>query len=329
MTNFDEYMPDDEYTVEDALAALPIDPNKIIPPAVVYGFANMDPIDLEQVRAVWRSLPDPQREIIMERLAEVGEVDFMTDYAVFARVGFDDPSPVVRECAIKAAWTDEDLNQLKTLMQIAQQDPVVAVRAAAIDQIGNLIAAAEMDGGDERTESAEAMMLTMLKQPNLAPILYCALLEALAYSTQNSEISGRIMDAFNSGDKLLVISALTAMGNTIDPAWEEQVIRGYDSQDNDIRLAAILAAGSIGLPYLVYRTFLIAIEESGELPKAALWALTEIANAEAIECLQNLLTFANEEDWDEEMIEMIEESLAMALLTGGDGFEDGDEFEDE
>src|SRR5574341_933254 len=125
----DEYSRPD-YDFEDALQALPLKKDGLIPAQILLGFSDLMPEELEHIRPKWQQQPATHRQIIMERLAEASESDFELDYAVFATLGYNDPDSQVRTAAIQAGWTDDTPETLNILMKLAKQDASVEVRAA-------------------------------------------------------------------------------------------------------------------------------------------------------------------------------------------------------
>lgn len=319
MYNDDFYDEDDlggdreQYTVEDALAALPMDEENIIPAPIVIGFSDLSPADLEQVRPVWNNLPFLQRVLIMERLAEASEADFALDYSAFATLGYNDKDPEVRLASIEAGKTDETVPTLNTLLQLAAHDPVPEVRAAAILQLGEFISLGEMEELDKQdTLPAENLALQLFRDPKQPIDVQRRALEAISRCTRD-EVPDMIREAYNHDDFEMKISAVTAMGNTIDPMWSETVLQELETEDTEMLFEAIRAAGSLGIQEAVPALAQFGYDEDPQIQDVAIWSLGEIGGEDAIAALNELAAYADNTDNDD-LSEAIEEALSMAEL---------------
>ncbi|MFP4322417.1 MAG: HEAT repeat domain-containing protein [Anaerolineales bacterium] len=310
----DTQMPDDKrYTVQDALAALPIKPDELVPPAIIFGFSGMRPDDVALVGPVWRELPEEQRVIIMERLAEQSEADYMVDYEVLARMAYTDPVPAVRVAALNANWADESLDNMQQTATIAHDDPAYSVRAAAFTQVSKYLYLAEIGELDQdEVEMAKGVALQHATDAQEHEDVRRLALEALAH-TSHPQVAGLIENASATDDPAEQASALRAMGHTCDERWNDEVLDGLNHAAPEVSLAAIFAAGNIGLEDAVepLQGYIHAPEE--EHRYIAVWALGEIGSEDALRTLADLLDEAAESD-DDEWLEAIEEALENARM---------------
>ncbi len=327
----DDYMEDmpRQYTLEDAFNALPLKDDGIVPYEVVMGFSELEPDEVNQVRVVWQKLDDEQRIRIMERFAEIIEVDYEMDYSAMARLGYQDPHPAVRVAAINAGYVDDDLDNLTQLMPLASKDASPEVRAAAIARIGQFIYLGEVEEIDpEDTVEAQELALKLYNDPNESIDVRRRALEAISHCSR-ADVQQMIADSYNHADSRMRISAVNAMGNSCDPRWEKFVLEEMDSDLAEMRFEAIRAAGALSLKTAVERLSEFGYEDDAQLQESAVWALGEIGGKEAIEKLEALSEYAESQN-DDDLVEAIEEAIDMAYFMSDDDLDfDLMDFEDE
>jgi HEAT repeat protein len=330
--DFDDYLDDDlednveyydalndelegavEYSLEDALAALPLQDTRLVPPAVLEGLSNLPPEALNQVRPLWERLPENQRTLLMERFAEASEADYQLDYGTIAYLGYDDPSAAVREAAIMAGWSDETLPTMHKLMDMAQHDPAPLVRATAMMELGRYISLGE-NGDLDKSETLPVEELALRLHQNLNENLSvrCGALEAIGNCTRD-EVPALIQAAYEDGDLALRKSALNAMGSSCDERWSKIVLDELDNPHPPLAFEAIRAAGTLGLQDSVDKLKGFALGDDPQLQEAAIWSLGEIGGQAAIEAL-NAISYYAEEEGDEELADAVDEALAMAVV---------------
>jgi HEAT repeat protein len=134
--------------------------------------------------------------------------------------------------------------------------------------------------------------------------------------------------AYTDGDDLLRVSALFAMGRSLDPdRWGESVIDDLGNTNAEIRFEAVRSAGELQLDEAVSALALLLDDPDGDVLEMAIWSLGEIGGEEARRILEEKLESA-----DEDLSELIEDALSNAELMDGIfefGMLDSDEEEDE
>jgi hypothetical protein len=319
-----------QYSLQDALGALPLPASGIVPPQVLLGFSDLDLSDLASLRPVWNKLSDSDRSNIMERIADSGETDYMLDYTAVAYLGYDDPNPVVRLAALRAGATDTTADRLHKLLELAQNDPQELVRAESVGHLGQFIYLGELDeleGLD--VQAAIDLALRFWNTPRESLEVRRRALESLAFSSIEG-LEAMIDQAYTDPSQMMQISAVVAMGHSCDDVWDKTILAELQSDDPDMLAAAIGAAGMVILPDAVELLGELAYSEDPDIQLSAIWALGEIGGDEAVEVLERLALRA-EEEGDDELYEAIEEALAnssLALMMFDMGPED-DDFEGE
>jgi HEAT repeat protein len=111
------------------------------------------------------------------------------------------------------------------------------------------------------------------------------------------------------------------MGRSADDRWADQVTRSLVNENDNIRRAAVQAAGELSLKST--RTLLLRMlgeEEEGAILSAAIWSLSQIGGEDVRTYLENLLDQLDDED--EDHIAFLEEALDNLAFT-----EDLDRFD--
>ncbi len=327
----DNYMEDmpRQHTLEDAFNVLPLKDDGIVPYEVVAGFSELEPDEVEQVRAVWQKMEDEHRVRIMERFAEITEVDYEMDYTEMARIGYDDPNPAVRAAAVNVSYAEDSLDNLRRLLPLAQKDESPIVRAAAISRLGQYIYLGEVEELDpEDTLPAQELALKLYHDPNESMDVRRRALEAISHCSL-ADVPQMINESYHHSDSRMRISAVTAMGNSCDPQWEKYVLEEMESDLPEMRFEAIRAAGALSLKPAIERLGDFGYDDDRQLQEAAVWALGEIGGQEAISKLEALADYAESEN-DDDLAEFIEEAIDMAYFMSDDDLEfEMMEFEDD
>jgi HEAT repeat protein len=136
-------------------------------------------------------------------------------------------------------------------------------------------------------------------------------MEALGFSS-SAEAAAVIAAGFKHHDPQWIASALLAMGRAGDNQWDDQVIESLTHENNDIRRAAVGAAGELRLddarPILLHQ--LDEGEDDEEVFRATLWALSQIGGEDVRPYLENLL-----DNEDDDLVEFVEEALENLEFT--------------
>jgi HEAT repeat protein len=121
-------------------------------------------------------------------------------------------------------------------------------------------------------------------------------LEALGFSSRD-EVPVLIESSFNRQDPDWQASAIFAMGRSNDERWADNVLRMLVSENRRIRLAAVQAAGELGLA-LARPLLLNLLEEEFDdaIAGAAIWSLSQIGGEDVRIYLQNLLDNVEDDD---------------------------------
>jgi len=135
-----------------------------------------------------------------------------------------------------------------------------------------------------------------------------------------------IADAYDSTDPEVRASAIFAMGRTCDrDRWGETVRRELSSTDDMIRYEAVRAAGELELRQSVTTLHNMALNDNGEIRKAAIWSLGEIGGPQAQRYLSTIAEIVEETSGDAELEELILEAIENATLPSSLDLDDDEE----
>ncbi len=268
---------------------------------------------LVEFKRRWSSLPADKRLAIMTALSELDEETFEVNIHPASRAALNDPDPRVRAHAIRNLWEDQGLDLVDPFLKFLAADPAAEVRTAAATALGIYIYLGEMEElPAAQLQQLEDALLAVYHGPDTLEVRRRAL-ESLGFS-RRPEAAAALDQAYGEGDDLLRVSALFAMGRSLDPErWSDMVLDDLQHANLEVRFEAARAAGELQLdeaaPIL---DRLIDAESDTDIREICIWALGEIGGDEARRILEARLETA-----DEEFSKIIEDALAEANLMDG------------
>lgn len=279
-----------------------------VPSTIVYGFNELTAKELQEIQPVWETLPSIVKHRILRALNEASEAMFELSFREIAMLGLDDAGSHVRSTAIELLWTDESVDAMRKLMQMAEADPDSTVRIRALESLGRFILLGEYgDIPAELASQAQALTYKIHTDPKEPAEIRRRALEALANSSHASA-EPLIRAAYADGNHELKVGAIFAMGRTCNKIWREQLLDELESTDHECVYEAIRAAGQIQLKAAVGRIGAFTLSDDPALQMIAVWSLGEIGGRQAFEILTSLEENANDDD----IAAAIDESLDAA-----------------
>jgi HEAT repeat protein len=217
----------------------------------------------------------------------------------------------VRTRAIRLLAECDDPKLIPVYVNMLGRDPDATTRAEAATALGRFVMLGELDEIAEGPHrEAEDALLKAVNSEDNAGVRRRAL-ESLGFSSRR-EVPTLIESAYNREDPEWVAASLFAMGRSADDRWEEEVVGQLLSEDPRIELAAVQAAGELGLatarPILLK---LLEDEVDDEVIEAAIWSLSQIGGEDARVYIESLLDLAGEDD----QTEFLEEALENLAFT--------------
>jgi HEAT repeat protein len=294
-------------TVVEAL----LDPQREFPRPYLEYFSDIDPEALEALLEAWPRVEPARKLQLLSRLAALAEEDTLVSFDDLGRALLTDPDPGVRRHAIRLLAECDDPKLIPAYVNILQSDADDSARAEAATALGQFVMLGELDEiAESAHHAAEQALLQAVGGEDAAGVRRRAL-ESLGFSSR-LEVPTLIESAYQRQDPEWVASALFAMGRSADDRWEEDVISKVTSVDGRIQLAAVQAAGELGLASA--RPVLLALledEEDDSVIEAAIWSLSQIGGEDARIYIENLLDLAE----DDEQVEFLEEALENLAFT--------------
>lgn len=285
--------------------------------ALFYGLSNLSIDDMERVKPVWEGLSAEYRQKLVQQLVDTAETNFDLDYRALAFYGLTDDEPIVREAAIELLWEDESLEWMGRLIDLAQWDEAISVRAAAASELGRFILLGELgDLPEVETVRAQDTVIALLTDEDEDIEVRRRALEAIA-NCGHEIVDEAIDEAYHSSDERMRASALFAMGRTCDARWESIVLREIDSSNPAIRYEAARASGELEIAEAVPQLARLSRENDREIQNVAIWSLGEIGGIQAMRHLSILAEEAEEAE-DDDLLELIEDAIGSASLVGDD-----------
>ncbi len=298
----------------DVIAAL-LDNSVPFPPKLLYNLSGIHSTEYTELAAAWQLIAIERRRALLQDLDELADNDFLLDFDNIGRIALHDPDPEVCINAISLLWQAEDKKLVPEFIRFMQTHKNEAVRAAAAGALGPYVYLGEVEKLPEKLlhELEEALLKTCETDGSLQ--VRRRSLESLGYSSRD-EVSELINKAMRSTDTLWLESGLCAMGRSADNSYDRKVAAFLDNDAPEVQLAAVHAAGELGVERARVRLleFLAEGMEDAELRAEVIWALSQIGGEGVEDALEDLLD--NTEDPDE--IDLIEEALDNLSFTEDD-----------
>jgi HEAT repeat protein len=245
------------------------------------------------------------------------------------------PNPRVRRSAVQEMSTGTDTAALERLIDVAQHDPDLEVRCAAILGLGQLLYGEANSAYDPETDQEIApsagalsredlkciydLLLSVCRNPESALDEKRCAVEAESYFS-NDTVEDLIAQLYAGPEKAAKLSALIAMGRNGSPRWAEILRREMYGPDRDLQIEAITAAGEMSLDSLGKDLWRLTYSEDRIVMLAALWALGQTGWDGAFERLDELTL-----DEDPEIADAADEAMDEWLFYNGLNSESSEE----
>ena len=279
----------------------------------------MGPLELRSLLDVWPGVEFDRKLSVLDGLTALAESDTLVSFDDFACSLLTDPDTPVRTRAIRLLSEYEDPKIVPSYLDMLKNDTDTNVRIAAASALNLFVDLGELEEipANIYHQIEDALLMSITGEDDVR--VRRAALESLGYSSR-PEVATLIESSFRREDPNWKVSALIAMGRSADERWDEDVTRSLVSENDDIRKAAVQAAGELSLkstrPLLLK---MLGEEEDGSVLSAIIWSLSQIGGEDVRTYLENLLDQLEEDD---EQIAFLEEALDNLAFT-----EDLDRFD--
>ncbi|MCJ7434183.1 MAG: HEAT repeat domain-containing protein, partial [Anaerolineales bacterium] len=227
-------------TILDAL----LNDNKDFPQRYLQFFSDIDQASLKAFLDSWPRVNPTRQLILLRQLEALAEGDTIVSFEDLGRALLKDADGNVRAAAIRLLAESDDPKLADTYINILQKDTELEARLEAATMLGEYVILGELEELDETIHHKIEDALLAIVSSKEDDRLRRRTLEAIGYSSR-PEAMTVIETAFTRASPEWVASALTAMGRSSDPQWEEQVITMLVNEDLRIRKAAVQAAGEL------------------------------------------------------------------------------------
>ncbi len=272
--------------------------------------ADLEGPALRDFAAAWPQIEAGRRRRILTDLAVLAEdnIDLIFD-AVF-KVALGDEEAAVRAAAIRGLCEYAGRDVIHVLATLVRADPDAEVRRESAVALGRYAIDAEFDGLDvEEAGLVQGVLVEAVEDLEEDETVRARAIEALG-AISGEETQNLIESVYEEESIWLKIGAVDAMGRSRDEAWLPVVLREMDNGAQEMRFAAVSAAGSIGDDEAVAKLAEIARDDADrEVQLGAVRALAEIGGRYSRGALKNLI-----EEAHDGLRQAIEEAIAEVEL---------------
>jgi len=261
------------------------------------------------IEELWPQLPLTHRRRIVELMGEMSEANIDLNFRHVLIVALNDPDPDVRRLAIEGLWEAEDTGVLHRLLERLSRETEPVVKAALAQALGRFADLAVQGRlADHEGQRVREALASLLAPGEPVEVRRRALESIAAYA--DSAVIEAIEEAYWSGDHRLRVSAIYAMGRSLDRRWIPLLLDELQSEDPELRYEAATACGEIGAEEAVDDLIRLTSDTDRDVQGAAILALGRIGGTIATNALRRLARSA-----DPVVREAAEEALAEAVFA--------------
>jgi HEAT repeat protein len=251
--------------------------------------SNLSPEALESLERAWEGIEPKQRRQIMSRLVELAEDNFELNFDSIFKSRLKDSDDEVRSIAIEGLWESEETCLIDPLIGLLEKDSSEKVQAVAATALGKFALLAELKKlrTSHKSKISKALLAIITDEGKPVEVKRRALEAAAPLSLP--QMKQAIMEAYQSSNPSLKISAIFAMGRSCNRSWLPILLKELTGSDAEMRYEAAGACGELGekeaVPYLIE----LVSDPDAEVQLAAVRALGKIGASEAKGCLEQCL----------------------------------------
>ncbi len=289
-----------------------VENRKEFPQQYLREFSDMGNLELKTLLDVWPQVTISRKLKLLGELDALAESDTLVSFDDFARALLTDLDPQVRTRAIRLLDESESVDLVPSYLDMLRNDPDINVRVEAARVLNLFVDLGELEEIPENIyhQVEDALLMSITGEDDVR--VRRAALESVGYSSR-PEVATLVESSFHREDPNWKASALVAMGRSADDRWSDEVTRSLVSENDDIRRAAVQAAGELSLksagPLLLK---MLGEEEDETVLSAIIWSLSQIGGEDVRTYLESLLDRLEEDD---EQIALLEEALDNLAFT--------------
>ncbi|MGE5373924.1 MAG: HEAT repeat domain-containing protein [Bacteroidota bacterium] len=274
-------------------------------------FSDIGTPELRTLMDVWPRVELSRKLALLDELDALAESDTLVSFDDLASALLTDPEPQVRVRAIRLLDETEDIKLVPSFLDMLNNDPDLGVRIEAATALNLFVDLGELEEIPESIyHQVEDALLTSITGEDDVRVRRASL-ESIGYSSRE-EVATLVQSSYQREDPNWKVSALTAMGRSADERWSDEVTRALVSVNDNIRRAAVQAAGELSLkssrPLLLR---MLSEEDDPTVLNAVIWSLSQIGGEDVRTYLESML----DQMEDEEQIAFLEEALDNLAFT--------------
>jgi HEAT repeat protein len=274
--------------------------------------SDLDVERLELFARAWHSFPAQRKQELIHKLGELADANIELSYTPINLIGLRDDNPEVRRFSIRNLWEYEDPDLAPELIQVLSEDPSPQVRATAAKALGNyILLGAVRDLSPQLMEQIELCLVDGLEDDE-APNIRQNCIESLGYSSSVA-ISEIIENAYSSTDEDLKLSAIIAMGRTVNRDWTPIIIEELNSHSPTIRAEAARSAGELEERETIDPLIDLLDDVDVVVRGNAIWALSQVGGDRAEAALENYDVSME----DDEFATILEDAIDHLVFISG------------
>jgi hypothetical protein len=296
------------FTLADALRAVSEGDLSL---RVLITFSDLDRHQAQELARSFQAVDEEHRARLIQALDDVNDLSIEYNFDRTFRVGLSDESDVVRQRAISALWTCEDVDLVERFVTLLS-DPSVDVRAEAAAALGKFAILGEEGSIPNSTcNLIFDELFALVTDPRVPVTVARRALESIGAFSSRGELHDVILEANESDDQTMRAGALCAMGRSMDVRWLDTLMDELSSDDPELRFEAARALGLIGDTRAVEGLARLASDEDSEVRMAAIHAIGAIGSPGSERVLRRLAERATDEDEITAIVEALEELEAL------------------
>lgn len=257
---------------------------------------------------LWASSPLSTRRYLVSLMEEMAESNVELNFRHVFEVALHDPDPEVRAHAVSGLWEEGDPHLLDRLLDLLPNEEAEHVREAIAVALSRFSYLASIDQLDEPRARRLRHTLFTLAREDAALAVRRRAVEAIGYYGDDPDVVELIAEAYDAAEHALRVSAVYAMGRSLDRRWLPHLLAELESEEPELRYEAARACGELGAQEAVDHLIALVDDPDREVQAAAIGALGQIGGPVAINTLRRLARSA-----DPVVREAAEEALTQAV----------------
>jgi len=279
--------------IEDTIAELGSNDQPLLNSKLIE-LSNLNSEELGAFKYSWAAINPERRRQIVHRLVELAEDNLELSFDNIFKYCLKDQDDDVRSASIEGLWENEEPSLMSPLINMLGKDNSEKVQATAASALGKFAMLAEHNKlPSHHVSNIRESLLAVIGDKSKAVEVRCRALEAIAPLSLPA-VTTAIMEAYQSHNPRLNISAIYAMGKNCDPCWLPILLKELGSADSEIRYEAAGACGELGDETPVPQLIELVNDHDADVQRATIQALGRIGGTTAKECLEHCLSSTTE-----------------------------------